>query len=109
MFKIDKKTNKITITKGDNAELRVRVFDSEEQERQTFEDDTIVLTVRKHPTCPVLIQKEAVNGVIEFVPEDTKSLSPGIYHYDIQLTTFTGKIYTIVPMATFEVGEEITQ
>lgn len=43
------------------------------------------------------------------VPADTKSLTTGNYVYDIQLTTFGGNIYTIVPISNFEIGEEVTQ
>ena len=104
MFKINEKTNKIYLTKGDNAQLKVRVFDNTGREREIFDDDTITLTVRKTADSQVALSKTANKGVIELVPDDTNSLSVGTYIYDIQLTTFGGKIYTIVPVANFEIG-----
>ena len=99
MFKINQKTNKIMITKGDNAALKIKVMDADGFEREIFDDDVIVLTVRK----------TADKGVISFVPTDTKSLSVGSYHYDIQLTTFGGNIYTIIPDSIFEICQEVTR
>lgn len=108
MFNINKKTNKIFITKGDNAQLVVKLVDKEGNERQIFSDDVITISVRKKGQG-VVITKQATNGAIDFVPNDTKSLSTGQYYYDIQLTTFGGKVYTIVPTSIFEIGGEITE
>lgn len=109
MFKINEKTNKMYLTKGDNASFKVRVFDNTGKERETFDDDIITLTVRKTAESAVALAKTANKGVIELVPDDTNSLSVGTYVYDIQLTTFGGKIYTIIPIANFEIGQEITK
>ena len=109
MFKINQKTNKIYITKGDNASFKVRVIEASGSERQLFDDDVITLTVCKNPNSDVALSKTAVKGVIDIVPADTKSLTTGNYVYDIQLTTFGGNIYTIVPISNFEIGEEVTQ
>lgn len=65
--------------------------------------------MRKNPNSDVALSKTAVKGVIDIVPADTKSLTTGNYVYDIQLTTFGGNIYTIVPISNFEIGEEVTQ
>ena len=109
LFKINEKTNKIYLTKGDNASLKVKVYDNTGKERQLFDDDTITLTVRKTADSQIAFTKTANKGVIDFLPNDTKSLAIGTYCYDIQLTTFGGKIYTIIPFATFEIGQEVTQ
>lgn len=110
MFKIDNKTNKISITKGDNASLRVNLIDVNKVNRPVFDDDTIVLTVRKNVNdITPTISKTAVNGVISFNPDDTKDLDIGLYVYDIQLTTFDNKIYTVIPLAYFDIKEEVTR
>ena len=110
MFRINKNTNKVFITKGDNAELVVRLVDINKKERQIFADDVIVLTVRKKiGDQSSVLTKTASNGVISFAPADTSSLSTGLYRYDIQLTTFDNKVYTIVADSIFEIGGEITQ
>lgn len=108
MFSVDR-LNKITITKGDNAQLVIELVDRYGKKREIYDDDTITLTVRKKAKSNALITKSAENGVIEFEPADTKTLAVGQYFYDIQLTTFGGKIYTVIPMSIFEIGEEITR
>lgn len=108
MFAIDK-LNKIYITKGDNAQMLIKLVDRYGKERQIFDDDTITLTVRKRIKGEAVITKTAVNNAFDFVPEDTKLLKAGQYYYDIQLTTFGGKIFTVVPLSIFEIGEEITR
>ena len=109
MFRINQKTHKISLTKGDNASFKVNIIEANGQERQLFDDDTITLTVRKTANSDVAFTKTAENGVINLVPTDTKSLAAGTYVYDIQLTTFGGNIYTIIPISYFEIGQEVTQ
>lgn len=109
MFQINKKTNKILLTKGDNASFKVNIIEANGQIRQLFDDDTITLTVRKTADSDIAFTKTAEKGVINIVPEDTKSLAAGTYVYDIQLTTFGGNIYTIIPISYFEIEQEVTQ
>lgn len=110
MFKINQKTNEIMITKGDNAALKIKVMDADGFEREIFDDDVIVLTVRKTVDADsTALTKTANKGVVSFIPADTKSLSIGSYHYDIQLTTFGGNIYTIIPDSIFEICQEVTR
>lgn len=109
MFQINKKTNKILLTKGDNASFKVNIIEANGQIRQLFDDDTITLTVRKTADSDIALSKTAENGVINIVPTDTKSLTAGTYVYDIQLTTFGGNIYTIIPISYFEIEQEVTQ
>lgn len=109
MFQINKKTNKILLTKGDNASFKVNIIEANGQIRQLFDDDTITLTVRKTADSDIAFTKTAVKGVIDIVPTDTKSLTAGTYVYDIQLTTFGGNIYTIIPISYFEIEQEVTQ
>ena len=47
MFKIDSKTNTIYLTKGDNAEIEVKIYDNSGKQRQIYADDRLTLTVKK--------------------------------------------------------------
>lgn len=107
MLFINEKTNKIYITKGDDAQIVVELFDKDNKKREIFSDDTITLTVKKRGSEAVIV-KTAEGGCINFTPADTKSLAIGQYYYDLQLTTFGGKVYTLIPSTIFEIGEEIT-
>ena len=109
MFRINQKTHKISLTKGDNASFKVNIMEANGQIRQLFDDDIITLTVRKTANSDIAFTKTAENGVINLVPTDTKSLAAGTYVYDIQLTTFGGNVYTIIPISYFEIGQEVTQ
>lgn len=53
---------------------------------------------------------DAANGVYEvyLVPDDTQTLDIGSYEYDSQLTTSTGKVYTVV-RGEFTILAEITR
>ena len=104
MLFVDSRTNKIYMTQGDNASSEV-VLD----ERELFNDDVVVMTVRDAEDN-VVFTKTAADGVIEIEPQDTKELDRNsLYFYDIELTTFGGKIYTIVEDAIFSVGREVTR
>ena len=109
MFRINQKTHKISLTKGDNASFKVNIMEANGQIRQLFDDDVITLTVRKTANSDIAFTKTAENGVINIVPNDTKSLAAGTYVYDIQITTFGGNVYTIIPISYFEIGQEVTQ
>ena len=108
MFSIDA-NNKIALTRGDSAEIQVKVIDKNGVERQIFEDDELTFSVAKIIGGEILISK-TITGSNQFniLPEDTSELDPGIYFYDIQLVTFTGKVYTIIPVSRFEIRGEIS-
>ena len=109
MFYIDKTTHKMVLTQGDNAEIEVKIKDANGVERGVYEDDVITMTVRRSPNSAIAFAKTAVNGIISILPEDTKSLTSGSYVYDVELKSFTGKVFTIVPKSSFVLKEEITK
>lgn len=109
MFVIDK-NNKIVLTKGDNAEIDIRVFNLDGTEYHIQETDEITLTVRKNAASPqVAFTQAAYINTIYIEPSHTSSLTPGLYVYDIQLTNSDGEISTIIPTSFFEIVEEITR
>ena len=108
MFSIDNTTHKINLTKGDDAEIIVKVFDAEGNDRGVYADDTLKLTIRKSAGSAIVLSKTAIDGMFVLTPTDTKTLPSGNYVYDVELTSFTGKTYTIIPKSTFVLGDEIT-
>lgn len=89
MFRINKKSNEIEMTRGDTAAFQVCLVNYRQQE-----GDVIVMTIKKKLTdsAPVLT-KNVEDGVICFSPDETKDLL-GTYVYDIQVTTNLGAVYT---------------
>lgn len=108
MFRINSKTNKISMTKGDTAIFFVGKQDLEGKVIQYLPSDQITFTVMDVSTKEVVLTKQSKDGVIRFVPEDTKDLDCKIYYYDIQLTSGNG-IFTIIPTSYFEIEMEVSQ
>ncbi len=111
MFDIEKITNKITLTRGDSAELEVVLSDELSATYEMQESDCLIFTMKKSFDDTVIALKKKVIGtnIFNFVPADTKKLSFGKYYYDIQLETASGEVYTVIPSSEFVVGEEISE
>lgn len=99
MFRIE--DDIIYITRGDNADLEVKVYIDEEQqtEYELQEGDTITFTVRKiaKEESPVIFSITSTSNRIVISHEDTNNADVGKYSADIQLNTASGDIITIWP------------
>lgn len=109
MFYIDKYTHLIALTKGDTAQIEVKVKDANGVDRPIYGDDVVRITVRPDANAEAVLALTAIEGIINITPEDTKHIAPGEYVYDVELKAFTGNIYTIIPKSTFLLEEEITR
>lgn len=109
MFIINK-YNKIYLTKGDNAEMSVRVFNKNGKEIEIKENDEVLMTVKKNTsdTNPAFTLT-AYRNTFYILPEHTNNLSAGLYVYDIQYTNDLGEISTIIPTSYFEIMEEVSK
>ena len=94
----------IKLTRGDSATLSVSL------DGYTMEDgDALTLSCKVDPSkTEYLFQLTADDQTFTFTPETTAGLDFGAYRYDIQLTTSGGSIYTVIPVSSFTVMEEIT-
>lgn len=109
MLYIDDKT--IKLTRGDTARLTVPIINLANNGEYTMESgDILYFTVKKTAKDSDFLFQKSVTGSnsIHIRPEDTAALSFGKYKYDVQLTTATGDVYTVIEPSTFEVMEEIT-
>ena len=109
MLYIDDKT--IKLTRGDTARLTVPIINLANNGEYTMESgDILYFTVKKTAKDSDFLFQKSVTGSnsIHIKPEDTADLSFGKYKYDVQLTTATGDVYTVIEPSTFEVMEEIT-
>ena len=111
MFVVEKNSKKITLTRGDNAELFVSLSDETGAPYELQTGDILTFSMkRKIADDELVLEKEITSGnVFVFVPSDTANLSFGKYLYDIQLNTAGGEVYTVIPPSNFVVGEEITE
>ena len=109
MLYIDDKI--IKLTRGDTARLTVPIINLANNGEYTMESgDILYFTVKKTAKDTDFLFQKSVTGSnsIHIRPEDTAALSFGKYKYDVQLTTATGDVYTVIEPSTFEVMEEIT-
>ena len=105
MFSIDNQ-KKIVLTKGDDAILRVHVFNGD---KEIYIDGTVKFTVRATPdTQQYLFQKTSTDGYIEIDSSDTSTANCGLYCYDVQYTDENDKVSTIIK-SFFEITAEITK
>lgn len=101
----------IQLTRGDTARLRIDIInDIIDEEYEVTPKDVLRLTVRKTVRDPVRTFQKTIVGsnIFHIEPKDTKRLSFGKYVYDIELTTASGDVYTVVGPRSFEVSKEVT-
>ena len=102
----------IQLTRGDTARFAVTIKnDCTGEDYEIQPDDVLRLTLRKSVTDGQPAVEKVVTGANSFRlrPEDTKSLAFGRYLYDVELTTATGDVYTVIVPTTFEVLKEVSQ
>ncbi len=105
MLRINNST--ISLTRGDTARIELAI--SKDGAVYDFSQDTVVFSVKKSTSSPdYIIHKQVVDGVIYLKPEDTAHLQVGSYKYDVQLTTQSGDVCTVIPPSVFNVEPEVT-
>lgn len=107
----------IKLTRGDTAMFTINI-DNESTEGPYIigENDILKFTVRKSENDEIFSFQKVVQGSASIViePEDTSSLDFGKYKYDVELTTTTGDVYTVIgaddrnKLPTFEILKEVT-
>lgn len=109
MLQIDNK-NRITLTRGDTAVIKLYVRDARDKSVKIDSQCSCVLTVKENTgTDAVLLQITAdKDGSFTFLPEHTKHLKYGNYVYDVQVTLDEDDIYTVIPPSRFTIAEEVT-
>jgi len=116
---VNRVNQNLQITRGDSCQFILR--DGQTKEPYEFEStDTVKLTVKTQVEGTLIFQKiitPDVNGhvLITIDAADTESVDFGKYVYDIEWSTLSGKVTTIIPKSgrtrfvpTFEVCEEVT-
>lgn len=101
----------IRLTRGDTARLTIPITNSASNSEYIMQSgDVLFFTVKKSAKdINYLFQKKVIGAnLIHIKPEDTDNLSFGKYKYDVQLTTASGDVYTVIEPSVFEIMEEIT-
>jgi hypothetical protein len=116
--------NRIELFRGDTYDAEITVYD-EDDNAENITGSSIIFTLRESVEEGVTLQKKNTaagggsdeiedydlnNGKfrLHILPADTVSLEPGEYVYDIEVTTSTGRVYTIV-IDRFFVKSDVTR
>lgn len=100
--------NKICLTRGDTAMLKVTIYGADREEYTPTETDIVTLTVKKTVNSKdILFQRTVKDGMLTIEPEDTMELPYGDYVYDVCIETKTGIVQTFIPPTVFRLTEEV--
>ena len=116
MFTIEE--NKIYLTRGDTAEIQVKLEKLDGTIYRTQQGDAVYFRMKRYPTnntSEILIEKTAAivpdieedDITVSLVPADTINLDFGEYSYEIELVTEAEEHYTVIADTEFVIGKEI--
>ena len=103
--------NSTQLTRGDTAYLQVPIYnDVSGEEYEIAEGDTLTLSVKRAVTDEAYCFQKTLVGsnLFKIEPEDTKSCDFASYKYDVQLTTASGDVYTVIEPSVFKICTEVT-
>lgn len=99
----------IKITRGDTGVLALKLCNADGTEYVIQDGDKILFTVKNNVyTKDIIMQKQFADLQIKINPSDTNDLSYGTYYYDVQLTTNSDDVFTVITPHKFEVMSEVT-
>ena len=104
-------TGEIELTRGDTAWLSVDIQNEGTGETYLIKsDDTLTLSLKKavYDDCPALQKTITGSNTFNILPNDTSNLDFFKYKYDVQLTTASGEVFTVIPPSTFHILQEVT-
>ena len=106
MFKIA--NNTIQITRGDTGIFTLALTSAGQP--YDYTDDQVLFTVKRNVnTTEIVFQKTVLYGEnVTIEPQDTASLNYGNYVYDVQVTTASGVVDTVITPSAFVVLPEVT-
>lgn len=104
----------ISMTRGDSESITFSCQDEDGNKINFVEGDTVYFTIKKSVTTEEKILQKVItiftNGeaIIVIDPADTKTLKYGTFKYDIQLTSATGSVTTVILPSDFTINGEVT-
>ena len=99
----------IILTRGDTLFLNLSLTNPDGSDYEPADGDSIRFAMKrkiKDQDCLILKEIPTDTMVLELEPSDTKSLSFGTYVYDIELTTATGRVSTVI-LGNLELTKEV--
>ena len=102
----------IELTRGDSAWFEVDINNEETGEKYEVKaTDELTMTIRKSIFDEDIVFSKTVRAtnVIDMKPIDTSNIEYGKYKYDVQLTTSSGDVFTVIAPSTFNLLYEVTK
>ena len=103
--------NNIIMTRGDTAKLKVTIdYRQNGEPYDPQEGDIVRFSVKKYVSDrnPLITKDIPIDTLLLVIEtEDTKNLSFGIYHYDIQLIKSNGDTDTFIENKILQIGPEV--
>ena len=110
-YRIDEDDLRIVMTRGDTAKISIGIkFKNSGEDYDPDPDDILRFSVKKYLSDrnPAIVKDIPVSTMILTIdPDDTKNLSFGYYHYDIQLIKSNGDTDTIIEDRILELSPEV--
>lgn len=101
----------IRLTRGDTARFTVPIAnETDGSEYVLASGDTLTFTVKEdaNDADALIVKTLKGSNQIHIAPADTAGLEFKKYIYDVQLTTASGDVYTVIEPITFEVMKEVS-
>lgn len=107
-YKINNKTKKISLTRGDTLRLAIDIYNGDDIYTPSEGDSIRFAMKRSYGSNVVLIHKDISidTMILTISPNDTKQLAFGIYFYDIEITFENGDVDTFIS-GIFEILPEV--
>lgn len=99
----------IQLTRGDSGTFTIEILNPDGSKYIRQDGDELVFTLKENThTNETLLQKNIDGLVLEILPTDTEGIKYGTYKYDVQLTTSTGQVFTVIAPSNFTLRSEVT-
>ena len=110
-YQVCEEDSRIIMTRGDTVKLAVEI--KQKQNGESYipkESDIVRFSVKKYLSDkqPAIVKDVPISTMMLILdPEDTKDLSFGIYHYDLQLIKHNGDVDTVIEDKLLELTGEV--
>lgn len=100
----------IGLTRGDTLSITLTILDTDGETYTPAAGDRIRFKMKRdYCDAETLIEKQIDTSgmVLQIDPADTSPLDFGEYVYDVQLTTASGVVDTVIPRGKFKILAEV--
>ena len=104
------KENRIYLTRGDSASIKLSITDSIGSDYEAVAGDKIYFRLKRtvFGSTLVLVKEIAPSTLtLEFSPNDTARLDFATYRYEVELAAANGSMFTVIEDGELVIGPEL--